>query len=138
MSVVYIVQIGKWVKVGYSTDLEQRLQSFTTGTAEPIKLLAMFPGGRSDEARLHRALEESRVRGEFFHLDYRLSDFIGFVRAGDLEAAWKWLDHTAPASRQRRKLDRRQARLDAAKAAKAERDAHCAHLVAERKARLGW
>lgn len=137
-SFVYIVAIGKLAKIGYSTNIPQRLRSFATGTGESIRLLASFRGERADERRLHLALAEYRVRGEFFHLDHRLLNFIDFVRAGDLKSAWKWLAQTTPRARQKKARAIREQRLAAARTAKAERDAHCARLVAERKQRLGW
>lgn len=138
-SVVYIVSIGKNLKVGYTTNLGQRIKAFRTSTAEEIEVLATFPGGRKEERRLHDSLAESRMHtGEFFHRDYRINNFIDFINAGDLEKAWRWLDETHIDRRRRRRAEERQARVAARRQTKAEFDAYIAGLVAERKRTLGW
>lgn len=137
-SCVYIIEIGRFVKIGYTTALTQRLKSFQTGTAETITVLATIPGGRSEEARLHRALAENRVRGEFFHFDHRLRYFIEYAARGEIKEAWIWLDRSTPENRRLAKQVERRHREAVRRATRTERNAHCARLVAERRAQLGW
>lgn len=53
---VYFARIGKHIKIGFSTDVEQRMRSFTTGTAQEISLLLTISGDHGVERRLHRLL----------------------------------------------------------------------------------
>ncbi len=137
-SVVYFVRIGKHVKIGFTTNLDQRLKSFATSTPGPIDVLASFAGGRQEEARLHSSLAELRMRGEFFHFDHRISGFIDRIEAGSIDDAWQWLDDTHPMARQRRKVEERSQREAVRRASRTELNAHFATLVAERKRTLGW
>jgi hypothetical protein len=43
---VYFIRVGKFIKIGYTTNLPKRLKSFRGATAEPIQVLAVFPGNR--------------------------------------------------------------------------------------------
>lgn len=88
-AVVYFVQIGKFVKIGFTTNLKSRIKSFKTSTAETITVLKTFPGSYRMEARLHDLFREQRVRNEFFHFDYYIDVFL---RNTSLESALKQLD----------------------------------------------
>jgi Meiotically up-regulated gene 113 len=137
-SSVYFVRIGKHVKIGYSTNVEQRMKAFATSTTERIELLLTMPGGRKEEVRLHNLLAEGRIAREFFHLDYRLDYFIRTAEAGDVEKAWAWLEDSTAERRRHHAALARKSRVAAAAMKKAEIDRHCAVLVADRKRRLGW
>ena len=64
-AVVYLVQIGKHIKIGFSKNLKQRLKDFATSTAETIELLAAIPGDREVERRLHESLRDIQFHREF-------------------------------------------------------------------------
>src|SRR5262249_50681228 len=128
-SVVYFVQVGKHIKIGFTTNLDRRLK---------IRLLATISGGRELEQRLHCAFSETRIRGEFFHCEWRLNWFIELVSRPDLAGAWKYLEDTSPARIAQRNIQDRQRRVAERRKTKAEEDAYYAGLVAERKRRLGW
>ena len=137
-SVVYFAKIGKHIKVGYSTNLQQRLKAFETTTAGEVYLLASIPGGRAEETRLHRALADTRIRGEFFHHDWRLDTFIHTLKSEGAEAAWRFLDQSDPEQQRRRAEKERLERIAAARKIEADKDAYFAALVAERKRVRGW
>lgn len=42
-----------------------------------LKLLAVFPGGRDEETRMHRRWEEYRAYGEYYHPSRALQSFLG-------------------------------------------------------------
>lgn len=84
MSTVYVVGIPRSVsapvKIGYSTEVEERLRDLRRGAQMPLRVagmvgdasrlevLTMFEGDQSLERRLHRAFAERRVGGEWFYL----------------------------------------------------------------------
>lgn len=68
---VYFIQgsCGGAIKIGYSNDPESRLKSLQTGYPDTLVLLLMIPGYESHEKALHRELEASRLKGEWFRPD---------------------------------------------------------------------
>lgn len=60
---VYFLQSDNAVKIGWTSDLEQRMKSYSPGA----KILAVMPGTRKDETRLHRKFAHLRTnRREWF------------------------------------------------------------------------
>lgn len=80
---VYYVRLGQLVKIGFSTNVEQRLKSFRTTHAD-IALLATEAGTARTERRRHAAFDAYRVRGELFTLGPELAAHIS--RLIDLSA----------------------------------------------------
>jgi len=136
--VVYFVQIGKHIKIGFSKNLNRRLEALATSTAETIKILATIPGSREVEQRLHQSLRSVRFRREFFWPDNRIDVFIHKAEKGDLAAAWKYLEDTSPERLQQREIEDRRRRVVERRKTKAEEDAYYAKLVDERRRTLGW
>jgi hypothetical protein len=69
-SVVYFVEALELdrVKIGWTTNLEERLHDLQTGCPAPVELCFTLPGGRPEEASLHRRFAHARVHGEWFRL----------------------------------------------------------------------
>lgn len=63
---VYFVRGCGLIKIGYSSDIDNRLQGLFTDSPAPLKLLATIPGGREVESAWHRRLKQSRAHGEWF------------------------------------------------------------------------
>lgn len=61
-SVVYYIQFGDRVKIGFSRNLRDRLSALPYD-----RLIGTEPGGRQVEARRHRQFAEHRISGEWFH-----------------------------------------------------------------------
>lgn len=60
---IYFLLSDNAVKIGWTSDLEQRMKSYSPGT----KILAVMPGARKDETRLHRKFSHLRTnRREWF------------------------------------------------------------------------
>jgi hypothetical protein len=57
------------VKIGWTSDLEQRLYALRKGSPVELRLVKCIPGDRSLESALHRRFRAHRVRGEWFLLD---------------------------------------------------------------------
>lgn len=79
-SLVYYVRIGENVKIGYSTNLKQRISQLRL---QPTALLATEPGGRELEKERHRQFSAERIvsNREDFMLTNRLREHIESVRA---------------------------------------------------------
>lgn len=136
-SMVYFVQIGKHIKIGFTTNLEGRLKAFQTSSAD-VDLLLSLPGDRALERSLHDKLSECRIARELFRREYRVLAFMSKYKRDGLAAALQFLDETDSAAIARRKAEDRVRRVAVARQTKAEKDAYFASLVAERKNRIGW
>lgn len=76
--VVYVISIGslEFVKIGFTTCLEQRLRSLRTAShVEPVTHLAI-PGTRSLERELHKRFASARHNREWFRLTEEIEAFI--------------------------------------------------------------
>lgn len=63
---VYFVRSGDAVKIGMSGDIPSRIRALRTMSPLPLELLGAIPGGRTEEAELHRAWAGQRMHGEWF------------------------------------------------------------------------
>ena len=73
---VYVIQCGSCIKIGYTTNLHQRLHSLKTANPSEIELIGSFPGTRRDEQALHLKFSHLRAKGEWFHADWELRSWI--------------------------------------------------------------
>lgn len=69
-SVVYIVKLGDRVKIGFTTNLDQRMRDIPHE-----EILAVVPGTMDDEKRCHAAFAHLRVAGEWFRAEPELLAF---------------------------------------------------------------
>lgn len=85
--VVYYVRLGTTIKIGFSTNLRERLRALR---ATPSDLLAVEPGGRDLEQQRHQQFNHLRVtpKREDFHGDRDLRRHIGALRALHGMPAW--------------------------------------------------
>ena len=76
--VVYFVQSGGHIKIGWTSDLAKRMRAYPPGSV----LMAVMPGDRSEEARLHRKFAVHRTHGrEWYPLAAEITRFIDQVVA---------------------------------------------------------
>lgn len=82
--VVYFIDDGTAVKIGWTKDLPGRLATLQTGSSRPLTLLRAVPGGRDLEASLHERLADARLQGEWFRR--------GAVRQmlDRVDGNWRW------------------------------------------------
>jgi len=78
---VYFVRSGGFITIGFANNLDVRIGGLQVGNPTAIELLAMLPGPRSLERRLHSLFGEHRERGEWFRVNDRLTDFLTSLRA---------------------------------------------------------
>lgn len=73
---VYFIRSGEAVKIGVSINVPLRTTVLATGSPWPVDLLAVMPGDRAAEKRLHRRFAHLRLKGEWFRAEPELLDFI--------------------------------------------------------------
>lgn len=89
---VYFAEVGPYIKVGYSTNPERRVERlFSSATTPPQgtprdkasrRLLRAIPGDLSDEHAFHVSLANFRVEREWFLNEYVVRRFIDAVKPG--------------------------------------------------------
>lgn len=60
---------GSFIKIGYTKDIDARMNALQCASVERLLLLGTLPGGRLLEQALHRAFEHLRVDREWFRPD---------------------------------------------------------------------
>ena len=68
---VYFIRCGKWVKIGWTENLDKRIAQFKTGNPHNVSLVAKFPCKSAKNARhlermFHEKFEDYRRCGEWF------------------------------------------------------------------------
>jgi T5orf172 domain. len=63
---VYFIRNGKAIKIGFTTDLDQRLRKLQTASSTPLEVMGSIPGTIQDEQNLHRRFYNLNVHGEWF------------------------------------------------------------------------
>jgi hypothetical protein len=117
-SQVYFISVGKHIKIGFTTNLKSRLQTFRGSSAEEITVLLTIPGGREVERRLHDLFREERIRKEFFRDCWPVHEFIRFAKERGVDWAFEYIEAWKRKCRHewdKTKEQRRQERLDAEK-----------------------
>ncbi|MBA2712900.1 MAG: GIY-YIG nuclease family protein [Rubrobacteraceae bacterium] len=80
--VVYVLQTepNTPLKIGTALNVELRIKELQTGNAHLLRLIEVIPGGYEMENRIHRALKQERIRGEWFE-GYLTSRFLKHLPA---------------------------------------------------------
>jgi hypothetical protein len=74
---IYFISDGSGVvKIGYSRNVDKRMQVLATGSPRPLQVLLTIPGTRSDEGAFHEMFKAEHMRGEWFRLSGRIERFI--------------------------------------------------------------
>jgi hypothetical protein len=81
-SEVYFIQNeqANMIKIGFSTDVNRRLDSLQTASPHPLQLMLSVPGSLQDEHSLHRLFDSCRGHGEWFEPHPDLLEFIDTCR----------------------------------------------------------
>lgn len=81
--VVYFIRAKgvSLVKIGYSSNPEQRLRNLQTSCPHQLDILATLPGSQQTEADIHKKFGHLRMNGEWFRLTSELFAFIGEITA---------------------------------------------------------
>jgi hypothetical protein len=73
-AVVYAIQVvnTRYIKIGTTTNLTNRLASLQTGSPFLLEVVATWPGNKQLESVLHRELAQFRINGEWFNVDEQI------------------------------------------------------------------
>jgi hypothetical protein len=73
---VYFLRMNEFVKIGYTNNWVNRLDTIQTGIPYTVIPLLVLRGNFSLEAELHRLFHADRYRGEWFRLSPAIEAFI--------------------------------------------------------------
>lgn len=84
--VVYFAYCVGRIKIGFTTNVADRMASLATSSPFPVTLLLTLPGTVADEQMYHNMFEEDRANLEWFDLSFRLEDFLmSYFESGTFE-----------------------------------------------------
>jgi len=78
-SYVYFIRSNLGIKIGYATNLYDRMSSIQSANPGKIELLGIIPGGAQTEQEIHDLFYKFRLRGEWFLECPELYKFINTV-----------------------------------------------------------
>ncbi|MBR2329572.1 MAG: GIY-YIG nuclease family protein, partial [Clostridia bacterium] len=70
MEQVYIFDFGDRLKIGYSTNVAQRLSAIESASGAKAKRTYIVAGTRQTEQATHKYLSAYRIRGEYFNCGF--------------------------------------------------------------------
>lgn len=84
---IYFIQAGGdgQIKIGHAKSARDRQKMLQVGNPERLRLLAAIPGGRDREKAIHYDLSVFRYRGEWFHPNGEVFDYINRAKRVDYE-----------------------------------------------------
>ena len=75
-SYVYFVHSNNKIKIGYSTDIKNRMVAFNVALPDKATLLFLLKGGIELEAELHEKFKAHYSHGEWFNVDTEILAYI--------------------------------------------------------------
>ena len=75
-SMIYFIQSLDKIKVGYTTDIEQRKKSLTIGNPHGLVVIGTIKGTKEHESKIHRKLKDHHVSGEWFNDNSNVRKYI--------------------------------------------------------------
>lgn len=73
---VYFAYCAGRIKIGYTTDVGERMRGIATSSPFPVTLLLTIPGTPEDERSYHDMFGEDRTHLEWFDLSDDLREFL--------------------------------------------------------------
>lgn len=73
---IYVISTTKYVKVGYTSNLEKRLKQYDTHNPDYTIYKTIKKGTAQHELELHNLLKEYKYQGEWFHLNEEVLQII--------------------------------------------------------------
>lgn len=82
---IYLIQSGNFLKIGYTSDIVKRMKQYNTCNPDYI-LLGITEGNREDEKRLHNKFSKLKHKNEWFYYnDSILKEFKSYGTVSDDE-----------------------------------------------------
>ncbi len=76
---VYFLRAGNFIKIGFSTRVQERISMMQTGCPYELILLGTMQGSLKDEKNLHKKFSLFRARAEWFRAEAELLEYIESV-----------------------------------------------------------
>ncbi len=73
---VYFIRSGDLIKIGYTSDLEERKRNLQVNNPTIVEIIKTIPGGYQEEQQLHQKFAHLNKTGEWFYAAQELLDFI--------------------------------------------------------------
>lgn len=73
---VYFLECDDRVKIGYTTNLKERLKNFRTTLIDDFEVILTVPGTTALERHFHQRFDAYRIKGEWFSLSDEIRDFV--------------------------------------------------------------
>lgn len=77
---VYFIRAGSNVKIGFSTQPMDRLQSLQTSHPDKLEILCTIAGSRDTERDMHKRFAKFHVRGEWFRMSSEITAFVTWAK----------------------------------------------------------
>lgn len=84
---IYVLRSRDLYKIGFSSNLGQRVRDIMDAVPGAVEFVGHMPGGMDVEAHLHGQFEADRFSGEWFSTSSRIEAFIGACLVKDMPAA---------------------------------------------------
>lgn len=81
---IYFVSDEENVKIGYTNNIEKRINQLQTGNAKELKLLFFIKGNKKVEEFLHGYFKEFHVKGEWF----KINEYINEKNINDIVSSY--------------------------------------------------
>lgn len=98
---VYFVQIERIgaIKIGWAKDANKRFYSLQSGSPYPLRVLYISSGHtKQDEKNVHILFDKYKMRGEWFHPDEKIFNYIDHCKEFDEHAEIKHREKMASRS----------------------------------------
>jgi len=82
------------VKIGYTTEIQQRVANLQTGYPYALDLAGTIMGGQYIESVLHKKLKNNLISGEWFYVDGMVADVVLAGRTGDIRSVCEAVGYT--------------------------------------------
>ena len=73
---IYFIRQGKFIKIGYSVNPNERIKDLQTGSPVKLHLQATMEGCFKTEKGLHKLFEHLKSKGEWFRYTDEMKNFI--------------------------------------------------------------
>jgi hypothetical protein len=81
---IYFARSGNLVKIGFATDIKQRISTLKTISSTPPKLIFSIKGTAKEEREIHGKFSHLRHHGEWFHFGEEIKSYINSIKEVDL------------------------------------------------------
>lgn len=89
---IYVIQATNgWIKIGYAADPHLRFKGYLGSSPLQLRLVAILPGERREEADLHARFDDHRQHCEWFEPGASLIAFVNEIWGQGLDAVPDWV-----------------------------------------------